>query len=832
MCRFLHLRVLQVMIYPKNFEEKIDFDKIKEWLKSYALGSMGKERIDAISFSTDKKTIDQMLGCVSDVKEIIESGDDFPISRYINLCEPLNKIRVAGTFLEVEELFELRHVVEIVSAVVHFITKQEDEKALYLKEMIKEEQHTYPYIRDLLNGILTRNGKIKDNASPELRKIRATLLGRQHSVSRLVNQILQQAKKQGWTPENTEATVRDGRLVIPVEAAYKRKVSGIIHDESATGKTSYIEPAEIVSINNEIRELSYEERREILRILADTADKIRPYIDNLLVSFDFLAEMDFIRAKAQFAQSINGLKPTLVESPLLQWKEARHPVLEINLRKEKKQPIPLNITLNKEQRILVISGPNAGGKSICLKTVGLLQYMLQTGLLVPVADDSKFGIFGSIFIDIGDEQSIENELSTYSSHLQNMRHFTTTSSSDTLLLIDEFGTGTEPLLGGAIAESVLHNLNEKKVFGLITTHYSNLKHFASENEGIINGAMLYDSKNMTPMYRLEVGTPGSSFAFEIAQNIGLSEDILKKAKEIIGEEQVDFDSHLREVVENRLVWQKKRFKVSMQEKEMDYLLNKYRQELDEIKSIKKIEINKAKEKAKEILNQANKTIEKTIKTITENKANKSVTKTVRGKFEDEKQQLIESKENDFFIEKKIAQIKQRQKRKKNKSSANKTVKPIKDTVPITVGVQVRLKRMNTLGEVLEIEGKQASVAVGGLKMRVAMEDLEYIGKNKAKRVAKNQTLRRIQKQVFDKRMSFEPDLDIRGVSAADSLKKVAEHLDNALMLGIGSIRILHGTGHGVLRKVIREYLSRQIEVKGYRDEHIDHGGSGITIIDL
>lgn len=822
------------MIYPPNFEEKIDFDKIKALLHSYTLGSLGKARVDALFFVTDKQQLQNLIGCVADAKEILENDADFPISRYTDLCEQLKKIRVEGTFLDVEELFELKNTVETLSALVAFIVKQEEGKALYLKAMLTQEQHTYPYIKELLGAIVARNGKIKDNASQELRRIRSTLLGRQQSVSKLVNRLLLQAKKEGWTPENTEATMRDGRLVIPVEAAYKRKLSGIIHDESATGKTSYIEPAEIVSVNNEIRELLYEERREILKILVDTATKIRPYIDELLISFEFLSEIDFIRAKALFATDINAIKPLLSEKPLVQWKLARHPVLELNMRKEKKMPVPLTIRLGAEKRILVISGPNAGGKSICLKTVGLLQYMLQTGLLVPVEEGSQFGMFNNIFIDIGDEQSIENELSTYSSHLQNMKQFTTHADNHTLLLIDEFGTGTEPLLGGAIAESVLQTLNEKRVAGVITTHYSNLKHFASENEGIVNGAMLYDTQNMTPLYKLEIGTPGSSFAFEIATKIGLSGEILDRAKKTIGEEQVDFDSHLKEVVENRLIWQKKRFKISQQEKDMEFLLRKYQRELEEIKTLKKGELEKAKEKAKILLEQANKTIEKTIKTIAENKANKSVTKTVRAKFEKEKKQLLKEQQQDAFIEKKIEQIKKRQQQKKNKKQIleQQTDKPQQKEKIIEVGTLVRTRKTQVVGEILDISGNQVTIAVGGLKMRVPLNDLEYVGKNQAKRSAKNRTLREVQKKVFDKRMSFEPDLDVRGFSGVDAIKKVAEHVDNALMLGLGSVRVLHGTGYGILRKMIREYLAKQIDVQGYRDEHIDHGGSGITIIDL
>lgn len=817
--------------YPQNFEEKVHFDKVKELLSSYALSNMGREWIADMSFTYDADFLQNLLGKTADMKAVFDEGQEFPISYYIDLRPHLKKIRVEGTFLEVNELFDFKRSIETIGAVVAFIAKQEEDKCLYLKKMLGESKHTYPFVRERLQVIVAKNGKIKDNASPELRKIRSDLLRKQQSVSRVVNRLLQGAKQQGWAAADTEVSIRDGRLVVPVSAAYKRKLSGIVHDESATGKTSYIEPAEAVELNNEIRELEYAERREILRILIAFAEDIRPYLDELMFSYNFLAEIDFIRAKALFAQATAAICPEIIEKPHVTWKKARHPLLELHFKRDNKQLIPLDVEMSEEHRILLISGPNAGGKSVCLKTVGLLQYMLQCGMFVPVAEGSTFGLFRQLFIDIGDEQSIDDDLSTYSSHLSNMKYFTKNANGQTLLLIDEFGTGTEPLLGGAIAEAVLAALNKKQVFGLITTHYTNLKHFAAENDGIVNGAMLYDTAAMTPLYKLEIGTPGSSFAFEIARKIGLSEHILQQAKERIGEDRVNFDAHLRNVVKDKMIWQKKRLNISRQEKNLEQLLERYKNDLEEVKALKKKEVAKAKQDAEQLLSEANKTIEKTIKTITENKANKSVTRTIRDKFEKDKQRLLEQQEQDIAIDKKIEKIKQREERKKNRKKPSKAIVQKEKEPKIIVGGQVKLRKTGAVGEVIAILDKEAVVAIGALKMHAKLKDLVALSNNKAKKAAAN-TNRAIQRKVFDKRLTFDPDIDVRGERGVDAVAKVAEHIDNALMLGISTVRVLHGTGYGVLRKMIRDYLLQQTDVDSFRDEHVDNGGSGITIIEL
>lgn len=819
--------------YPTNFEEKIHFDKVKTLLKNFTLSSMGETLVDDIKFTTQTAILDKQLGTTADMKAFFDEGLDFPVAYYIDLRPHLQNIKIEGTFLDLQELFNLKRSIETIASIVTFIKNQEEGKADYLKELIGSNRHTFPYLKDRLNQILDKNGRIKDNASTELKSIRNQLIQKQQSVSRIVDRLMKNAKTQGWAESDTEPSIRDGRLVIPIPSAFKRKISGIVHDESATGKTSYIEPAEVVEVNNEIRELTYAERREILRILTDFTNELRPYLEELFYAYDFLAEIDFIRAKAMFAIQIEAVRPNIVQKPFVEWIQARHPILYINFKKDKKDLVPLHIKLHEDQRILLISGPNAGGKSVCLKTVGLLQYMLQCGLFVPVNEGSKFGLFDKIFIDIGDEQSIEDDLSTYSSHLSNMKYFTKNANEKTLILIDEFGAGTEPLLGGAIAEAVLSQLNEKQIYGVITTHYTNLKHFASESEGIVNCAMLYDTHAMTPLYQLEIGTPGSSFAFEIARKIGLSEAILQEAQEKIGEDRVNFDAHLRSVVKDKMVWQKKRFKIAQQEKNLQRILDKYTTELEEVKQLRKKEVTKAKEEASSILAEANKTIEKTIKTIKENKANKSVTRTIREKFEKDKERLLEEENQTAIIDKKIEQIKERERRKqkqKQEQKENKT--PNKNILSPTVGALVKIKKTGTTAEVIAISNGKATIAIGALKSHIALSALEVISNNQAKKTKTPHTHSDIQRKVFNKRMSFNPDIDVRGMRGTEAVQKVADHLDNALMLGISEVRILHGTGSGILRKMIREYIANQHDVENFRDEHIENGGSGITIITL
>ncbi len=830
LCSWVYQKNMQLN-YPKNFEKKIHFDQIRDLLKTHTLSSLGSDFVDQIQFETQKKTLLTLLGQVAEMREILVQGAEFPTNYYIDVRGALNRLRTDGTFLDTDELFDFKRSIETIVSIVQFIEKQEAENCVHLKELIANIE-TYPEVYRQINQIITKTGTIKDSASAELRQIRMAMFRKQQSVSKTVNQILRKAQENNWSDTDSSPAIRGGRLVVPVSAAYKRKIAGIVHDESATGKTSYIEPTEVVELNNELRELGYAERREIVKILVQFAESIRPYIDEFISAYDFLGKIDLIRAKAKLALVMEGVFPEIDDQPCLNWKKARHPLLYLAFKEEKKELVPLSIELGEEKRMLVISGPNAGGKSVCLKTVGLLQYMLQCGLFVPVEEDSEFGLFEQLFIDIGDEQSLEDDLSTYSSHIANMRYFTEHVNEKTLILIDEFGTGTEPSLGGAIAESVLEELNEKQAFGVITTHYANLKHYASQKEGILNGAMLYDNQLMTPLYRLQIGAPGSSFAFEIAHKMGLSKSILNRARAKVGREIVDFDHNLKTVAENKVQLERKVQSLSQKEVKLDKLTTTYAEQLKEIKQLKKEVLEKAKQEAEKLLQEANKTIEKTIRTITENKANKSVTRTIRQKYQDKKEDLLDiDAEKDQKIDQKIKKLQERDKRKKNKKPKEKEKLSTKPKIKnLEVGDLVKLPNGAT-GELLEITKEHAVVALGALKSTVKLKDLKYVSRNQKKQLRHTQN-NSIQEKVFKQRMSFKADLDVRGMRAGEAIEKVTEHVDNALILGVGKIQILHGTGHGILRKLIRDYLSKQPDVSHFQDAHVDHGGAGITLVDL
>ncbi|RUT73471.1 endonuclease MutS2 [Ancylomarina longa] len=833
------------MIYPENFETKLRFDKVRELVKKQCLSSLGRDLVDAIRFSNSYKTVNRMVNETNEFKTICMEEENFPLGYFIDVRESLHKVRVEGTYLELEELYNLKRSLESVSAILRFFQKQEPEDYPYLMKLTGNVK-MYPYIFDRINGIITKNGRIKDNASPELQQIRSSLIQKQSTISKRMQSLMRAAQKEGWVDQDVALSVRDGRIVIPVTSAYKRKINGIVHDESATGKTSYIEPAEIVETNNEIRELEYAERREIIHILQEFTAQIRPYIDDLFLAYEFLAKIDFIRAKAMFAIHVNAVLPKMEKTASLLWEKAVHPLLFLSLQNEGRKVIPLSLEVKEEQRIILISGPNAGGKSVCLQTVGLLQYMFQCGMLVSMEEESKIGIFDRIFIDIGDEQSIENDLSTYSSHLMNMKHFLRQSNPETLILIDEFGTGTEPALGGAIAESILDKLNRKKVRGVITTHYSGLKHFASEAEGVENGAMLYDSHQMQPLFQLQVGKPGSSFAFEIARKIGLPEEILKAATEKIGTDHINFDKHLRDIVRDKRYWETKRDKIRKNEKKLDHLVEQYDQELKEASKLRKDIIAKAQEEAQQLLKNANRTIERTIREIKESKADKEKTRSARKQFEQTKEKLTQSElEEEERINRKIQKLKNRQNRigKRSKEEQisidksgldNKQEQPAKkeESAEITKGDMVRLDNQNAIGEVIEINKKTAVVAFGSILTSVKTARLSKASKSQLKKQEKtyNQTSALVQERISKRKLNFRPDIDVRGMRGDEALQLVMDHVDEAIMLEVREFRILHGTGHGILRQLIRDYLQTVDLVQSFRDEKIQMGGSGITVV--
>ena len=749
----------------------------------------------------------------------------------------MQRSKVAGTFLDVFEIFDLRRSLETVRAIVAFFRNTEEETFPRLRAVIQNVQ-VFPFIYERIDQILNKHGQIKDNASPELSQIRRDIFSLQSSISKIMSTILRKMQAEGVVEKDISVSMRDGRAVIPVGAANKRKIKGIIHDESATGKTAFVEPEEIVETNNRIRELESAERREIVKILTRFTDDIRPYADDIAYSYQVMAILDFIRAKAIWTIESKSVKPVLARELEVDWIAARHPLLEINLTREHRKIVPLDIRLDHHDRILLISGPNAGGKSVCLKTVGLLQYMFQCGLPIPVQVDSRAGLFKAIFMDIGDDQSLDNDLSTYSSHLYNMKFFVRNCSPESLILIDEFGTGTEPMLGGAIAESILNKINELGSYGVITTHYTNLKHFASSAPGIANGAMMYDSHRMEPLFQLEIGKPGSSFAFEIARKIGLPEDILKAATDKIGVDHIDFDKHLRDIVRDKRYWESKRQKIRQEEKRLEELAANYEAGLAETKKLRKEILDKAKREAEEILSGSNRIIEKTIREIKETNAAKERTIEARQKLEEFKESVSRKEEADDQIFRKMEKLKQKEIQRSERPPKAEVKKkevliPRKAPVKIEVGGYVKLSDQDTLGEVLEIKGDNITVAFGHLRSVVNRKKLVPISRSEVKHTkVENKTIGRINQEIGERKLVFKPNIDVRGMRAEEALQKIREFVDEAIMIDVNELRILHGKGNGILRELIQNYLRTEPVVKSCRDEHVQFGGSGITIVEL
>ena len=680
---------------------------------------------------------------------------------------------------------------------------------------------------------------MKDNASAELLRIRRELSATTGSISRSLNSILRAAQSDGYVDKDVTPTMRDGRLVIPVAPGMKRKIRGIVHDESATGKTVFIEPAEVVEANNRIRELEGEERREIIRILTEFSAVVRPQVPAILSSYEFLAEIDFIRAKAVFSIEAKACKPDVEDRQIVDWFEAVHPLLQMSLAKHGKKVVPLDIELTPEKRILLISGPNAGGKSVCLKTVGLLQYMLQCGVPVPMHERSHVGIFESIFIDIGDEQSIEDDLSTYSSHLTNMKNMMKGCNGRSLILIDEFGGGTEPQIGGAIAEAVLKRFNQKGTFGVITTHYQNLKHFAENHEGVVNGAMLYDRHEMKALFQLQIGNPGSSFAVEIARKIGLPEDVIADASEIVGSEYIQSDKYLQDIVRDKRYWETKRQNIRKREKIMEETIARYEKEIEELTRSRKEILKKAKEDAEYLLQESNAKIENTIRTIKEAQAEKERTKLARKELTDFRQQVeeIDKAALEEQIARKMERLREKQERKKerkNKPAENKPAVVVPKVLPIQSGDYVRIKGQTTVGQVMEISGKNAVVMFGLMKTNVKTDRLERSDAPKPTTTIAKSTFvsSETQDRMYEKRLSFKQDIDVRGMRGDEAIQAVTYFIDDAILVGVSRVRILHGTGSGILRTLIRQYLATVPGVADFRDEHVQFGGAGITVVDL
>lgn len=823
------------MIYPKNFEEKIGFKQIREYLKSNCLSKLGEELVDKMSFSSSHRYIERSLQETEEFMTILTEDSEFPTSYFYDVRESLNRIRVDGTILEVHELIELKRSLESIGAITRFFNDKEDKYPNLINKAGKVK--VYPFIINRLEGIVSKHGTIKDTASVELGNIRRAIINKKSSISRRMQDLLQRAQKDGWAEQDSSISIRDGRMVIPVPSSHKRKIQGIVHDESATGKTSYIEPSEIVETNNDIKELEHNEKREIIKIILAFCSDLRPYIDDIIPSYNFLAFIDFVRSKAILSLKLEAIAPEFTKAPTCNIIRGFHPLLFLKHRQENKIIIPLDVEINDDNRIVLISGPNAGGKSVCLKTIGLIQYMFQSGMPVPVSEQSKLGIFSDIFIDIGDEQSLENDLSTYSSHLLNMKNFVKSSDKDSIVLIDEFGTGTEPMLGGAIAEAILHKLNKKKVRGVITTHYTNLKHYAESTEGIINGAMLYDSQNMKPLFELRLGKPGSSFAFEIAKKIGLPTDIIEDATDKIGKDHINFDKNLKDIARDKRYWENKRRKIHDNEKKLDRVLEKYDQELKETNALRKEIIQKAKQEAEDILKSANKSIENTIRVIKENNADKEKTRLERKKFAETKEQIlkIENKE-DERIQRKIRKLKEREEKRKFKrpKEEKENISIPEEKKEIAVGCNIRIKKSGNVGEVLELTNNTAVIALGNLRTTLPIKQIEWISKNQAKKekpvVAKLNL--DLQERVYKKKLQFKDRIDVRGMRANEALQTVMDFIDEAIMVDANEVRILHGTGTGILRQLIREFLNSVPSIRNFKDEKIQMGGAGITVVEF
>ena len=830
-------------------------------------------------FSDDANEITEWLSQIRDLRKMKEEREDLPLQYFYDMRDSIARMRLEGTHMEEEELFNLKKSLDTIDALIKIVRNDnieedtESEEPLTPKEALGYGK-TYPALYRMADGIATfpeivrlidrtldKFGKVKDSASPTLQRIRRELAQTESSISRILGGILRSAQSEGLVEKDAAPALRDGRLVIPVAPGLKKKIRGIVHDESASGRTVYIEPAEVVEANNKVRELENDERREVIRILKEIAAEIRPWWKEMLDSYTFLAKMDFVNAKVSLAEYLTAIEPQVKTKPMVDMIEARHPLLQLSLQKQNKKVVPLEIKLTSEKRILIISGPNAGGKSVCLKTTGLIQYMLQCGLSIPVSERSTLGIFSDIMIDIGDEQSIENDLSTYSSHLTNMKNMIRQAGHRTLILIDEFGTGTEPGIGGAIAEAVLQKFCEHGAFGVITTHYQNLKHFADSHEGIANGAMLYDRHEMKALFQLQIGRPGSSFAIEIARKIGLPEDVIKAASDIVGQDYIQSDKYLQDIVRDKRYWESKRQAVHQREKDIEKTIAKYETGLTEVEQERKAILRHAKEQAQEIIREANKRIENTIREIREAQAEKEATRKLREEikaFEDEVSKF-DSTANDEAIARKIAQIQARRERKaqKKKNSAanpqtktdNKTVAEPKaesktSTKVFAAGDTVRIKGTKSVGTIDSIDGngKMAVVIFGDMRTKMRTERLEHAdapvaspdtsSANKHANLL-NVSLEKTTRETIDsRRSSFRQEIDVRGMRGDEAMNAVQYFIDDAILVGVTQVRILHGKGNGILRQLIRQYLNTVPNVLSARDEHVQFGGAGITVVEL
>ncbi|MFC5269886.1 endonuclease MutS2 [Adhaeribacter terreus] len=797
------------MLYPQNFEQKIGFQQIRELLESYCLSPLGLYFVRRMSFLDRFDLVQRLLLQTDEYFRLMNAGADFPVQYYFDVNLHLQRAAIQNTFLDPQAFYEIKMSLKTIRASLTFFADPEVEtlypnlKALGANVLVERA------LIAAIEKVIDDNGQVKDDATPELARLKRDLIAQQVVLRKQIQGILKHAKSQGWVNADAEPTIRGGRLVIPIIAEHKRKLKGLIHDESTTGQTVYLEPEPVFEVNNDIKDLENAYQRELIRILTLLTDYLRPHIPDLKKAYQYLGLLDFIRAKAVLARELNATLPKLHKQPLIKWKQAKHPLLFLSHKAQQRDVVPLNLELTHGHRILLISGPNAGGKSVALKTAGLVQYMLQCGLLIPVGEGSEAGMFEDIFLDIGDEQSIENDLSTYSSHLQNMKQFVNFAGKKSLVLIDEFGTGTEPILGGAIAEAVLEKLNNQKVYGVITTHYTNLKNFAEKNQGIVNGAMRYDHKQLQPLYQLEAGKPGSSFAIEIARKIGLPKEIVEKATTLVGKDKIRYDRLLEQLETEKNALEKHNAELEKQQRKLDKAVKEYSALKDHLEESKTEIIREAKGKAKLLLKETNQQIESTISQIKNSQADKEKTREAR-------QQLQE------FTEKKVA-------------PEVKKVSRLADNRPLQPGDKVTLIGQDSYGELVGIKGKTAEVLFGGMKTIVKLNNLERAAAGAAKMKPEKETASgsgRSNMNMTSRMADFSPTLDVRGERAEDALTKVMAFTDDAIMLGIPEIKIIHGRGTGILKQMIRDYLRSQREVASVADEHIERGGDGVSVVVL
>ena len=794
------------MIYPENFEQKIDFDKIRFQLKANCISAMGVENVEKMAFCTSIDTISRSLDLIDEFDTLTQEGVPFVVRDYHDLRAEFKRIKIAGTCISLESLFELKQPLAAISSFVRYCDSEKSQKTPTLRSLADNIGIDTHIIAEA-NRLTDDKGEVPDNASPELAEIRRQIRSKQSKADRRIRQIMNEAKTAGFTDQQAEITIRNGRMVIPIKAGNKRSLQGFIHDESATGQTIYIEPAEIFETSNEIRELEYAEQREINRLLMQFTNELRPYLPEMEKAWTMLGEIDFVRAKTILKQNTDSIKPVLTDTPSLQWRQARHPILEQHLRSNGKTIVPLDIELNSERRILIISGPNAGGKSACLKSVGLIQYMLQCGLCVPMKQDSTCGVFDSIFIDIGDEQSLENDLSTFSSHLRNIKMLIEKASPTLLFLIDEFGSGTEPQIGGAIAEAVLEEMDRKMALGVVTTHYANLKLMADKHESIVNGAMLFDTKYMQPTYILAIGKPGSSFAFEIAKKTGFPKHILENATKITGEQHIRFEQQLQQLEIDKKNIRRKEQELRVADDLLNEVITKYQKLLGELESNRKQQLRKAADEAKELINKANSKIELTIKEIRETQAEKENTKRLRKELKDLKDDIAST------------------------ANAEKEKKDNTDSGDIKIGDTVCIDEMQIVGVVDEIRGDVYTVVFDSVHLSTTADKLRKTSRAEGRKISRRWKSG-IADDLNDKAAHFDLTLDLRGMRAEEALDATAKYLDEAKLLSIKNVELLHGKGNGILRRTLREFLSHQHDVEHFEDAPIESGGHGITRVTM